>query len=716
MTRLGAWLHYFSVAATAATACAQTVAPTSQPPRLRRAESFLGVHFDFHARAVDRDIGRHTTRAMVENIIDQVHPDYIQIDCKGHFGFSSYPTKVGNPAPSFSNGLGSVPGAQGPESLKPISPSLNDPLAIWRQVTAERGVALYMHYSGVADQEAIRLRPDWSALDSKGTPYLRSTSLFGPYVDQLMLPQLRELADRYHVDGAWIDGDCWAAMPDYSAPAAKAFRDATGLTDLPKKMGEPHWLDFINFHREAFRRYLRHYTTEIRRTNPNFQIASNWAFSNYMPEPVSAEVDFLSGDYSTQNSVNSARFTARTLESQGKPWDLMAWAFVQGKVIETNGTITKREPGNHLKSLPQLEQEAAIVLARGGGFQCYFNQQADGSIYEWQMPTMAAVAKFCRERQAISHRAVAVPQIAVLYSTTSHYRQSSRVFAPASPTVTAVRGVLQSLLDSQFSVEVLSEHHLHGRMRNWPVIVVPESEFLEPAFRDELAAYVRDGGNLVLVGPQAAAHFKQEIGFKSDPPAAGVNAYLANEDRMAGMLTRFEIAQLPPEAKSVGRLYRNDNPRQPPDIVRDAFSPAASITALGRGRIAVTFVNFGERYLNARTALARDFVAGLIKEIYPKRTVEVTGSHSVDVSLMRQGEKLTVHLVNTAGPHENQANYVFDEIPAVGPLAVRIRTAKKPTIVTLEPGKRPLAVRYDEGVLSVTVPRLAIHEVVVVEP
>lgn len=132
--------------------------------------------------------------------------------------------------------------------------------------------------------------------------------------------------------------------------------------------------------------------------------------------------------------------------------------------------------------------------------------------------------------------------------------------------------------------------------------------------------------------------------------------------------------------------------------------------------IAMTFVNFGERYLNARTALARDFVAGLIKEIYPKRTVEVTGSHSVDVSLMRQGEKLTVHLVNTAGPHENQANYVFDEIPAVGPLAVRIRTAKKPTIVTLEPGKRPLAVRYDEGVLSVTVPRLAIHEVVVVEP
>lgn len=342
---------------------AQPSAPAPQPPRLKRADSFLGIHFDFHARGVDHDIGRHTTRAMVENIIDQVQPDYIQIDCKGHFGFSSYPTKVGNPAPSFSveSEKGATGGLVAPSPFK--STSGRNPLDIWRQVTAERGVALYMHYSGVADQEAIRLFPDWSALDVKGAPYLRSTSLFGPYVDRLMLPQLRELADRYQVDGAWIDGDCWAVMPDYSLPAAKAFREATGVDHLPTKASDPHWAEFMAFHREAFRRYLRHYTTEMRRTHPTFQIASNWAFSDHMPEPVSADVDFLSGDYSTQNSVNSARFTARTLKSQGRPWDLMSWAFVQGKLVESNGVITKREPGNHLKSVPQLEQEAAIVLA-----------------------------------------------------------------------------------------------------------------------------------------------------------------------------------------------------------------------------------------------------------------------------------------------------------------------------------------------------------------
>lgn len=94
--------------------------PPQYPKRLKRADSFLGIHFDFHAGPDCNQIGKNTTREMVEAIIDQVKPDYLQIDCKGHPGLSSYPTKVGNPAPGF----------------------VGDPLKIWRQVTAERGVAL----------------------------------------------------------------------------------------------------------------------------------------------------------------------------------------------------------------------------------------------------------------------------------------------------------------------------------------------------------------------------------------------------------------------------------------------------------------------------------------------------------------------------------------------------------------------------------------------
>ncbi len=67
--------------------CVLLGAPAAEgqdPPRLKRADSFLGIHFDFHAGEDCTEVGKNTTPAMVENIIDLVHPDYLQIDCKGH--------------------------------------------------------------------------------------------------------------------------------------------------------------------------------------------------------------------------------------------------------------------------------------------------------------------------------------------------------------------------------------------------------------------------------------------------------------------------------------------------------------------------------------------------------------------------------------------------------------------------------------------------------
>jgi hypothetical protein len=77
------------------------VSHAADPPRMKRADAFLGIHFDFHAGDDCDRVGARTTPEMVELVIDKVQPDCIQIDCKGHRGYSSYPTKVGNPAPGL---------------------------------------------------------------------------------------------------------------------------------------------------------------------------------------------------------------------------------------------------------------------------------------------------------------------------------------------------------------------------------------------------------------------------------------------------------------------------------------------------------------------------------------------------------------------------------------------------------------------------------------
>jgi len=143
--------------------------------------------------------------------------------------------------------------------------------------------------------------------------------------------------------------------------------------------------------------------------------------------------------------------------------------------------------------------------------------------------------------------------------------------------------------------------------------------------------------------------------------------------------------------------------------------PAASIAKLGKGRIAATYVNLGERYVNGATATARDFLAALVREQFPKPLVEVTGSHSVDVAVNRIGGKLAVNLVNTAGPHANEKIYAFDEIPPVGPLTVTIRTGRKPKKVTLEPAGRKINYAFSKGTIELQLKQLAIHEIIVVE-
>jgi hypothetical protein len=643
------------------------------PKRLKRADSFLGIHFDFHAGPGNPEIGRNTTPEMIEQIIDAAHPDYIQIDCKGHPGISSYPTKIGNPAPHFAG----------------------DPLRVWRDVTARHGVALYMHYSGVWDSEAIRQHPEWAAINADGKTNANATSFFGPYADRLLIPQLRELGSDYGVDGIWVDGDCWAAVADYSPAALKAFSDATGFQDIPHRPGDAHWFEFLQFHREAYRGYLRHYVSEVKRTNPDLQLCSNWAFSDHMPEAVCAPVDWISGDLTPEDAVNSARFSSRYLARQGKLWDLMPWSFtIHGE----------RRNGSNQKTAVQLEREAAEILAQGGGFESYYGQRRDGSVPTNHLPVLGEVARFCRARQPFCQGATAEPQIALLYSTASHYREFNGLF---NRDLSRLSGTLQALLEGQRTVDVVSEHVLAKHMAEYPLIVVGECDYLEPAFRRQLAGYVESGGCLLLVGPQAASLFAPELGvtFARAQPEP---RYLAwNGSLLATEAQPLEHAT-DTRVRSLGLLHVSS------DVASDAQA-AATIIPLGKGMLAATYFSFSRVYLGNRSAPMRSFLNELVRQLFPSPMVEVKGSPDVDVCVNRLHGKLAINLVNTSGPHWDTKKPLIDTIEPVGPLEITIRATAKPPRITLQPEGQPLAFEYRDGVARLTLPRLEIHSILVVE-
>ena len=646
--------------------------------KLKRSESFFGVHFDFHAKETTEDIGLRTTEEMVEEIIISIRPDYVQCDCKGHLGYSSYPTKVGIAAPGLKK----------------------DALRIWREVTQKHGVSLYMHYSGVWDTQAIKKNPQWARIDEKGEIDKNNTSVYGSYVNELLIPQLKELCDEYQVDGAWIDGDCWAVEWDYAQKTVEQFKQEAGITEIPLKPEDPYYQEFTQFFREGFKRYLRHYVDELHKHNPDFEVASNWAFSSFMPEPVSANVDFLSGDYPSVDSLNVARMEARCLARQGKPWDLMAWGF---RRIEA-------DPCESTKPAVQLCQEAAIVLSLGGGFQTYLKQKKDGSVATWQMKHMGEVAKFCRDRQEYCHKAEAVPQIAFLYAKDAYYRKIKKVFGAWSGELIPVQGALQALLDSQNAVEVLMDHQLLGRMHEYPLIVIPEWEYIEPSLKEELTAYVHSGGNLIIIGPKTAEAFQEELSIEfTGDIEEDKNQWIEANNWLGAMRTVSRPVVMKSRAVEFGKLYDEND-------INNPIGTAASIATLGKGRIAATYFNFGERYINGTTSVARDFLSGLVKEMFPDPIVEVKGSHFVDLTVNKINGILAMNLVKTVGMHASLKTIAFDEVPAVGPLHIKIRYGQRPEKVIAQPEGSALDFTYEEGIIHTTLSKLEIHNTILINP
>lgn len=274
-----------------------------------------------------------------------------------------------------------------------------------------------------------------------------------------------------------------------------------------------------------------------------------------------------------------------------------------------------------------------------------------------------------------------MPHVAVLHSSAGIKHEMRAVYRAWAGELVPEQGVVAALLHGQHSVELLMEHHLRGRMRECPVIVVPEWAYLESAFRDELVRYATDGGNLLVVGTEAVRLFEHEA----------------------------QVAAREPGTEAFGTLHPANDLRTADTI------PPATVRRVGRGRIAGIYLDLGRAYLQHPAPFARAFLADHVRMLVPAPPVEVAGSRLVHVATGRLPDgRLAVHLVNAGGLHASPAVVAYDELPPLGPLTVRVRLPHRPRRVTWEPDGSALPSQYQDGVLAVRVPRLAVHGAVVI--
>ncbi len=664
----------------------------------KRNESFFGLHFDFHAMPEYGTVGVGLKEDDIREICREIKPDFIQIDCKGHPGWTSYPSALGNAMPSFAL----------------------DPLEMWRRVTREEDIALYMHYSGVYELKYCAEHPEECTVDGLGNKSSAAVRMDGKYVDELLIPQLCELAEKYGVDGVWVDGDCWKATPDYAPESVAEFEKETGI-DLggkpPFSRRDKYFEEYREFFREKFRRYLRHYVDAIHEKHPGFQIASNWAFSDHMPEKISANVDFISGDLDTFNSFCSARYAGRAIAQHDFTWDLMSWNFRR-----TYLGSSARVP----KHINQILQEAAEVISMGGGFQNYVMQRQDGSPNMDEVRQLKKLSEFVRERQDWCFRVKPVPQAVMLLSTYDRARESSNLYTRNG--YQKHLGLTSLMCDAGQSLEIAFEYMLESECDKYPLVIVPELyEGLADKTFERLLRYTYDGGNLLLIGKNTCKLFAGHgapftTAFREE--FVGIDENMTDDGHMTDRKMTKAAYRFTLDGESFGGLV------SPCAIEGDGETVAAfntdfntfdkhdvlsAVFECGKGRIAVIGTDIGTQYLEGKQYLHRELIKTLADKLYSPVVKIESAMGLIEVLLTQKNGKLMIQLINANGSHANSAVSTDDIIYPIVDAKISVALDCEPKKITLQPEGVSLDGEYSNGRVYVNVPRVDIHSVIEIE-
>jgi hypothetical protein len=640
---------------------------------------FFGIHFDQHASDTDTILGRDLTHEHLLERLSRVRPDWIQCDCKGHAGYTSWPTKVGSTSPGV----------------------VKDALRIIRDVTKQLGIPLGMHYSGVWDSRAIELHPDWAVIDAAGKPSPNNTCRLSDYRRELMIPQMLEIIDKYDVDGFWVDGENWASQPCWCDRCKDEFTRRTKLTAVPTAADQPHWNEWLAFHRDLFTEHVTEYADAVHAHKPSCLICSNWMYTVRQPDAVAAPIDYLSGDYDWNWGCDRAAVEGRVLDARGITWDLMAWGFTK------HGDMSNGLPWVE-KTAIHLCQEASEVLALGGAIMIYTLPQRSGYITDWHMDTLAEAAHFCRQRQAVSFKSTTASQVAILHPADAFYAANDPLYNYGAA-ARAIEGALHAMLETHHSTDILLQHDMASRIDNYKLIVVPERSPLSDDVVRQLNAYIARGGHVIVTGETLADEHPDFVGA-TVASRTDKYIYLPTTHRAIGV--GGPATFVTPHA-GTDTLFCALDEQEP---THNATSNVvATRRRIGSGTLTAIHAPLFRSYFQGHFPALRGLIADLVQQLHIAWHVQLDAPARLELIQRRKDNALMLHLINrSCGRTTNELRNMIDDIPSVDGVGITVRQATRPTSVTLEPISEPLPWTFTDGTLSIRVPRVSIHDIVVI--
>jgi hypothetical protein len=678
------------------------------------AKAYRKIHWDFDNPAYVSNIGGSFDADQFLANLQKGHVSGVQLVAKDIFGHAYYDTEVG---------------IRHPKLRFDLVETIGD--------ACQRGdIRLVLYYTVIVDDFAARSHPTWRLNDGEKDAVWDACRcgllcINSPYVEQWVIPQLRELAEGYALDGFFLD-HVWAwRMPVCQCKhCQKQFSEDVGGS-IPRGPRDARWPEYQRWLHSRVVAFLERCAQVVHDVKPDAVMGANHVCSAESPLAVPASLGFL---FEESPDPLSGSFHARYLATAGKPFDVLSTRFA-GSWGDWS-----------LLPATALKHEIAPIMANGG--QCFLGDKMypDGRLEDAAYEAIGEAYRFVEEREPFLRGATPVPYIGVLNALLPQFLAESRGLVP-------LRGAHKALVESGYHCNIMNEQTLLETIGDYKTLLLPDQSCLNREVQQAIREFVSDGGGLVasyatsardeagqllpefgladLFGVALEGEYPHSVPLSEETPVGTNYAYavVTDEGLSPGLGTmplvvhgRF-LNVVPTTARSLAALVHHLNPEEAEDLFafgdapagEDSGYPALVVNAYGKGKGVYVAGELFSAYWNSNAPRLKRLIRNLVELVTPDKLLQIDAPPCVEVALFKQGPRLIVHLINFHGEKVGGGGIFAEYVPPIRDIGIRLLLADSPSKVTQMPEGRSLPYTFEDGLLRVQAPELEIHSCLVVD-
>lgn len=657
------------------------------------------VHLDFHTSPHIPDVGADWDRDHFISTLQRAHVNSITVFAKCHHGMNYYPTKVG-----------------------PVHPSLQfDLLGAQIEACHSVGIRCPIYVSVVWDVSAAERHPEWRQIDQDGRQVGRGPLEGGrgwpwlcvntAYTDELVA-QTEELMAMYDCDGFFYD------IVMYNDDGCLC---SNCLADMVREGLDPTSRDDRRTHNTAVaRRFMQRMSDVVRAKLPDAGIFYNSRWGVQFED----EAEFYSQVEIESLPTGGWGYGFYPL------WSRFGRQFGLPMLGMTGRFHRSWADWGGLKHPAALQWECAGILATGGavsiGDQLHPRGLLNGAVYDVigeAFADVVALEQYCEDATPVS-------QVAILML------EQNKTRASVGASGGSVEGAAKILLELHHQFDVITPNS--GDFFDYSALVIPDQGVATPEVIERLRAFVANGGKLLLThealldADAGTFALADEIGVDFVRSSPNTPDYFEFTDpRLASTVTRQGFEYSLYEGPTVQVAPREGTERlaeahesyfnrtwdrfsshdwTPP---RDDQAGYPAVTL--HKNVAYIYGPVFAAYQKHGNLTFRALVGRVLNLLITRPILATDAPPSAEVTLMRQSERDVVHIVNYhAGRRAPQHVEVLEEPVPLHDVTVQVRRPA-PSAVKLARAGNQLHHTSTNGVVTVRVPRIGTHELIVFE-